>query len=365
MADTVTPDTSVATETIPATTAAVISGKTSEYRDARRAERAGKPLAAVPVATSAVSDPTPSAPAAPVPETRQLSHRQQQINERAQKAVDSATAALREENARLKADLARATVPRGTPPAAPAPAPIAAQPPPTAVQTEPDWKRYTHLDGAPKLADFDTIEEFNAAQFVFFRDQDTRESLHRAEAEATTAAQRVRIDKFLGQLTDARTADPDFAAKLSDTVKHHVKPFAALRPGEAAGPMNIIGEYVYDSPIAPKVLMELSQHPDVLERLVAVPAHLTAWPAGPARAKAHIEWMVKEYGKLEGRLETPPAPAAAPQPPPKTLTDVPATVTQLGSRAGEAADPKAAAVRKGDTRAYREIRRQERAAGRF
>lgn len=365
MAEAATPSTPAA-ETIPATEAAILrgaqDGNTSDYRAARRAERAGTPLAAVPAPA-----PTPdsSATAAPEPE-RHLSRRQQQINARAEKAVDSATAALREENARLKAEVEAQKVPRGIPaptvqPAQPAPIPAA--PAPAAPSWKQDLERYKAMPDAPKLAEFDTIEDFGIAQQLFVSEKRAEETRQRAEATATIDAQRVRIETFVGQLNEARTADPEFVNKLSLDVKEHVKPFSALRVGEVGGPMNIIGEQVYNSPIAPKVLLEFSAHPETLQRLIAVPSHLAALPAGQARARLHIEWMVKEYGKLEGRLETLSAPAAA-RPQPKTLTAVPAQDETLGTRPSSAADPKSAAIRTGNTRAYREMRRQERLAER-
>jgi hypothetical protein len=76
--------------------------------------------------------------------------------------------------------------------------------------------------------------------------------------------------------------------------------------------------------------------------------------------RAHIQHVLKEFGKLEGSLATPAAPAT---PAPKTLTDADEAPQTLGSRPAEATDPRAGAIKRGDTRAYREIRRQERAAG--
>jgi hypothetical protein len=358
LADTATPAPVPAAEptTIPASAAAILSGDTGSYREARRAERAGKPLNAVPAPTPAEPDAT----AAPAPH---LSRRQQQINARAERAVDSATAALREENARLKADLDRAKATPAPQPAAPAPQPVAAQPAAPAAAAEPDWKRFARMPNAPKLADFDTVEEHTAAMSLFINDQRWEErqtaDRQRTERDATDAAQRVQVEGFIKQLHDAKAADPTFADKLSLDVKTRLVPFSALRNPDGTsrqgGPINVIGEHVYASTMAAKVLMHFSEHPDELTRLTSLPPILAALPPSTERTRAHIAWMAREYGKLEGRLDT-SALSAAP------LTDVPAPIAQLGTRAGEAADPKAAAIRKGDTRAYREIRRQERAA---
>jgi hypothetical protein len=333
----------------------VASGSTGDYRAARRAERVGKPLPVV----EATSDPAPATPASPT-EPKPLSRKereQQDANDRVRRAVEAATADLRAQLDQLKA----------APPAprSEAPAPAAPAAPATPEKKEPAYKRYLAMPDAPKLADFDSVEEHSAAMAVFIDEQRTEERAtadrQRTESDSLTEAQRIRSDKFVKQLHDARATDPEFVNKLTPEVRNDVKPFAALKPGEASGPINVIGEQVYDSPIAPKLLLHFSQHPEDLKRLITVPADIQALPAA-ARVRAHTQWMVREFGKLEGRLESPATPAAPSTPKPKTLTDAPPAAVDLGRRPAEAADPKAGAVKRGDTRAYREIRRQERLA---
>jgi hypothetical protein len=348
-----------APQTQTASQAAIASGSTGDYRAARRAERAGKPLEAVPVAAVTPSTPetleTPEvsavAPAQPETPERQLSRRQQEINERSQRAVESATLTLREENARLREQLAARQGPT-TPEPAPAP------------QT-PEWKKYRDMPDAPKLADFDSVEDHAAAMSLFvaksYAAEQQQAQQERSTAEQLTAAQQQRVDTFVTQLHAARAADPEFVNKLSPTVRDHVKPFAALRPGEHSSPVNVIGELVYDSPIAPKVLLHLSANPDALKQLVTPPPHILALPPA-ARVQAHTQWMVRAFGKLEGSLETPATPAAPATPAPRLLTEAPAPPQTLGNRPAPTADaPKQAAIKSGDTRAYRRIRREERA----
>lgn len=347
--------------------AAVSSGNVADFRAARRAERAGKPLPAVQApaapqtgdqvdATPADSQAQAHAPAAPAqPDAhRETSKRQQAINDSIREAVERATAPLRAEIEQLRARPGAAA-------ADPARQPEAAQPP------EPEWKRYRSLPDAPKLEDFESIEDHSAAMAVFIAEK--RDAARRAQADtdSLTSAQRARVDRFVGQLTEARTSDPDFVNKLSDVVKHQVKPFAALKPGEQAGPLNIIGEQVYDSPIAPKVLLHFSTHPEDLQRLAEMPEHLRALPVS-ARASAHVQWLVREFGKLEARLEAASAAAQPGQPaqmtPAKTVSSAPPPAPVLGSRPSEPVDPMKSAVERGDTAAYRQLRRMERAAAR-
>ena len=198
----------------------------------------------------------------------------------------------------------------------------------------------------------------DAFRTLLTREHADRDRQTQAQTEFTQA-QETRINSFVGQLNEARAADPEFVNKLSETVKNDLKPFNALKPGEAAGPINIIGEQVYDSPVAPQLLRHFSDHPDDLTRITTIPASLMTLP--PAmRTRAHIQWMVKQFGILEHSFE----PAAAAPPQPKTLTDAPAPAAVLGTRSAEASDPKVTAIKRGDTSAYRELKRQERAAAR-
>jgi hypothetical protein len=357
----------VSPETIPASTAAILSHDTASYREARRFEKLGKPLAAVPAPVEkAEKTPTETPPAADsaTPAARQVSRRQQALNDAAQKAADSATAALREENARLKAQLESR-------PAPPAPAPAPETPTPAA-PAPPDWKadakRYAAMPDYPKIADFDTLEEHAAAVQLFMGEQRATEQRQRGALDATRAARGQQLKGFVDQLTAAKAADPTFLDSLDPVVKTQLKPFDALKRhadgtyAEPAGPINVIGELVYLSPQAPKMLQYFSTHMDDLTRLCTLPAHLATLPDTPVRTNAHITWMTQEYGKLEAKVEGATAAPAPPPAVPKTLTSAPAPPKTLGSRPTEAADPKAAAIRNHDTSAYRAIRLAEKRA---
>jgi hypothetical protein len=331
--------------------AAVASGSSRDFRVARRAERAGTPLPPVPVSTepapaadTTTPAPTTVAPApAPTPVDPQVSRRQQEANERTRRAVEAATADLRRELDSVRAQLPKPAA--TTPPAAPTP-------------TAPAWKKYHDHPDAPKLEEFESLSEHAAAMAHFVVKQVSAESAQESENNELTNAQQARAGKFVEQLNAAKVADPEFTQKLTPEVRA-LKPFNALQPGEGGGPVNVVAEQVFDSPIAPKILLHFSQHPEDLRRLATVPEHLRSLPAR-AQAEQHIQWIVREFGKLEGRLETPATPAPAP---PKTLTEAPAPPTTLGTRPAEAADPLAAAIRSGDTGAYRRMRREQRAAG--
>jgi hypothetical protein len=168
--------------------AAVATGNTSAYREARRAERLGRPLDPVPVAKAEPqkAEPAPDVKldsAAPAqPEPKPISKRQEATNDAIRRAAEAATAQLRDENARLQAELAKH---RPAEPAAPA------QP---ATDT-PAWKRYAAMPDAPKLEEFDSVPEFSAAMSLFI--QDTRES-ERAEQVQHSQALETRSKSSTG-----------------------------------------------------------------------------------------------------------------------------------------------------------------------
>lgn len=319
---------------------AASKGDFSAFQSASDAARVGKPLADV-----AASTETPAPADTPAQaEARTVSKRQQETNERIREAVERATADTRAELARLRADLT--------------PKPAPAQP---AEPTVAEWKRIHALPDAPKLAQFDTVEEHAAAMAYFVHKTLSTESTaadrQRADHERTTA-QTQRIDTFVKQLHETRAADPTFVSKLTPEMRA-LKPFGGLAPGETGGPRNVVAEQVYDSPIAPQVLLHFSQHPEALAAIEAMPAEIAALPPR-LRARAHIQHIVLEYGKLEGSLVSAARPAA-----PSTITNAPPPPPSVSSRAGSSADPSAAAVAKGDFGAFQrqeDAKRRERFA---
>lgn len=331
--------------TLPATHAAVASGSTTDYRAARRAERAGSPLAPVAVTTEAPAPVTPTnddepvtpspAPATPASPERAVSKRQQQINDYERR--------IAEQDQRIRALEDSLRAPARPDPAAPA----------VPEKTEPEWKRYAAMPDAPKLADFDSVEEHTAAMAFFIADkryEERQQAEHaRSEGEQLAAVEHQRISAFDARVTDVAKTDPDIVSTIAPL---------AQRLGQAGGPSRIVGQLALDSEVGPQVLRHLAEHPDDLQRLVTLPAHLRALPER-IQVRAHIQWMVREFAKLEGAHEARPV---AEPPAPKTVTDMPEPPQTLGTRAAEATDPKVAAIKSGNTRAYREIRRHERAA---
>jgi hypothetical protein len=358
------------TQTISAARAASDKGDFAAFEEATLAERRGTPLARV-AATPATptAPPTSEPPAAPAPPAqepaqppaadRAVSKRQQQINNYERKIAEQ------DQRIRaLEASLTRPAPPERQPPA---PAqPSQAQP----TQTWQDSVRRPDLS-QPMLGEEQFFQRFPDAPYsayaryaVRYEDHAERaQAQQSSEQEQLTTAQHARVEKFVGQLDQARASDPEFVNKLTPEVRN-LKPFAALAPGEASGPLNVVAEQVFDSPIAPQVLLHFSQHSDALQRLATMPPEIAAMPPAQ-RARAHIQWIVKEFGKIEAALEQPAVAAepAAAAPSPISAAPPPAPIL---SRVGTSTDPQAAAFARGDFATWDriEMEKEQRRRGR-
>lgn len=350
----------------PASEAAIVTGKTADYREARRAERAGKPLAAVPIA--AVD------PAAPVVENRKTraERDQDRINESIRTAGESAAAPLKTRIAELEAQLHGKPAAEAARPAEAAAVVVEELP----AKKTPEYKRIMALDGAPKLADFDSVEEhaFAAAEFI-----DTVRTNERAAAARTQethqtrfAAEQAADDAFFKQLDDAKKTDATFPTKLSAEVKA-LTPIEWLprdaqgRPVDAqgqpiqTGPLHVVASELRKSPVVRDLMLHFSQHPEELKKFAEMPAAVAALRDPNVRLRAHVQHIVREFNRLEGRFTASGAAAVAAEPELKTISDAPDPAVVLGSRPVEPGDPLAKAIKSGSTRAYRELRRAERA----
>jgi len=363
-------------DTISASHAAVAADDPGAYREARRAEKIGKPLDAVPVeAKKADAQPAVAGGEPEKPLSSKERHRLAE-NERIRAAV--------EEGVQKRLSDERTKWEQAHKPAATEPAPRAVSAAPAPAITEPP-KTYEEAIQRPDVtkplvSEDEFFKAFPDAPYSAYARYATRyDALNlsqlesrRTEQQAIQSAHKAQIDGFVKQLQDEVKADPEFTSKLSDRVKTQLKPFSALqrdasgRPTEQPGPINVIGEQVYASDKAPQMLRHFSEHPEDLDRLVAVPTHLASLP--PAlRTARHISWQIQEYGKLEASLSAPISAAAnvTPTTPQiKLVSDAGPPARRLGAKPAEAGDPKTSAIRAGQNgvAAYRSLRRQEKAA---
>lgn len=348
---------STAPETVSADTAAVEARNFGDFKAAHDGAKRGQPLPDVPAPAEKPFNPP------------QISKRQERANEAvrvaAEKAVADAQAADRAEIARLRAELQGRTPPRPEPVQQP-PGPVEAP------KTFDDAIRRPDLSAA-LMTEAKFFETYPDAPYSAYSRYATQYDLgvsrqadqRRAEQTTVQEAQQHQISGFVAQLNAAAAADPTFATSLSPDVAHHLKPFAAVNraAGEVAGPINVIGEQVYASDIAPQMLRYFSAHPEELTRITAMPASLATLP--PAlREPARINWMIREYGKLEGRVaaESPAAETPEPEPEaaPPTTTALPPPPPTLSRAGGAAKDSFESAIARKDVGRALKLDLQER-----
>ena len=323
-----------APDTQPAVDQALAAGKVADYRAARRAERLGTPLPDVAVAELADEEPPSQAVAsAPAPV---ISKRQQKINDYERRIAES-DQRIRALETQLR-----------QPPAAPR----REEPPPETRPTEPEWKRFWAMPDAPKLVDFESVEEHTAAMAYFMAERRDQEREQRATRTVAETRHQERAVQFGERLRTAATADPEFVNAIPPAVLT-ARPLSGLSREELAQSTfaNVVAEAALRSDDPATLLKHLHAHQDETLRIAGLPSD---------------EWL-DALARLDGRLTAGTAPARNPVPAlepsaPKPVTSAPPPAPVLGARPAAPADPMGAAVATGDFSAFRQLKRQERQA---
>lgn len=318
------PEQPAPTPTPTAVEQAAASGDVTSYREARRAERIGKPLDPKPVEEKPA--PAAAAPAQKPDEARAVSNRQRQINDYERRIAEQ-----NERIARLESRQTPAAAPRRDDTPAQAPAPVA--------EKFPKYEEY--LAQKPDAS----LEDWMDARDTWRDDRRTAAEHTRSEAERRAQTHQQRATKFSDQVGERTKADPKFLERISPDVLS-LKPFSSLEAGERGGPMNAIAEELLDSPVATALMEHFTAHPDELQRLAGI--------RSPRE-------LLREFGKIEARLEQS---HEAPAPQPKTVTSAPSIGTTLGSRPASPADPVKSAVATNNFATFRSERLKQRIAER-
>jgi hypothetical protein len=308
---------------------AVASNDIPAFREARRAERSGKPVDAKPADSSPASE-TPDPASSADPEKKPRTDK---------RASENRIPELLAERAALKAELdalKRAATPPAVDakPAASSPAPVETFPTYDAYLTEhPDASYEQYLD---ERSDFRVEQKLRA-------EREKVETTERAARQSASVTE--RDTKFRSRLDEATKADPAFLETLSADVLA-LKPFSAIR--DAAGRWteqptgyHAVADEVLSSEVAPQLMRHFSDHPDDLHWIAKLLPHQ----------------LLKEIGKLEVSLGP-----RAKAPTPKLVTDAPPPATTLASGSGSTGNPVDAAVASGDMVAFKAARLRERMA---
>lgn len=306
---------------VSAVESAVASRDQAAFKEARRAERAGKPLE--PTKATASAAVTPDTPAAstdalPTPASEPGKPKDKGVSAR-NRELDDEIQGLQERlrvRKALREELAQQ--PKGEPSAVTPAAP--------ATPTKRDTNRFKALPGFPKSEDYDDFEEFVTAQADFIAEQrlndfrqESQQQEQVGEFKRTTAA----------MLSKGRESFDDFDAVLG--------------AADAAG-------------------MEFPPH--VVRRVLSQErgheiAYALAKQAGNRALWERIADPV-EFGLFVGEtLSSSKADAPSSVP---SFTQAPAPPRVLGGKPADAADPIASAVARHDVAAFRAERARERQA---
>lgn len=324
---------------IPASTAAhqAVSGNNfSAFREASRAERAGKPLAPTPAGQApAETDPKPAAdgPLGAQPkgtdEQRSVSKRQLQIND-----LHRQIAEQNAEIARLKTP-AQAAAARSDAPAAKADAPKA--------EKFPAFEAY--LATKPDAS----FEDWMEARDDWRDGRKAAAAREQQEAVQSTRGLQAQVNAFNDKLSKelADEADPKaFLASIEPKLLD-APPISALPKGATPTFSNFLAEQILHSE-HPKALLKHLSDVAVVKQLVALPS---------------ANHVLRAIARFEAGLAPAKTDESA-EPQPKTVTDAPAPPTTFGSKSVASGDPSRAAVASGNFSAFRAAERAKLSVGR-
>jgi hypothetical protein len=331
-------------EAVTAADHAVAANDVAAFREAKRAEKLGKPLD-VPAASSAAQ---PEGQAASTDASSDAASEAAKPRKTAEDRIKELLAKEKAATARAEAAERRAaeieaarTTPKQderTPDSRPAPAKVEAFPSYDAYLVEhPEASYEEYIDAR-------TEHRFNALkqQETESRERTTRETAHQQAIKTrdTQAGERIQA---------AVKADPEFWDHVSDEVKS-LKPFDAIRDPktgqwrEQPTAKHCVAEELLKSPVMPQLMRHFTDHPEDLAKLYQL----------------QPDALLKAFGKLEARLEKGTETVAAT--PPKHVTSAPAPPTTLGQKSMQSADPIDAAVAADDVAAFRAAKLQRRIA---
>lgn len=235
-----------------------------------------------------------------------------------------------------------------------------------AATTEPAWKRYRNHPDAPKIKDFEDLDDWGAAmsafsgehiakeQFQILYDQRSREERASMSAES----------RFVEQLREADTrvtaelqADPEILERIDDRWKA-LNPSDRLAAGETASWAHFIKDHVtfhcqHTLKLSEWLASRESQSAE-LRRLVKLGVD-----RGP---QAVIRELVIKDASFDQESETTQDPAGA-RPHPR-VSKAPAPAPTLGKKAAAGVDPLKKAIDENDFDTFNELESKREMAGR-
>lgn len=325
-------------ELVSAVKAATISGNVLDYREARRAERAGKPLADQPAAPAAAKpdDQAASTDASQKPASEAGKPKGEKLKARLVE-LDAENAALTERlrtRKALREELAgyELTPKAGAKdPASPAAGTLA-----ETVQ-RPDTRQPMLTDAAffakhPEAG----LGDYSLYVSRYDRAVEALEGRKQNQQAQQFEALQKRHDSFAERLNAAIAADEKFSESVTPEVFGLVPIATARGKGLDVTVDNFIAEEIIDSEIGPKLMLHLSANPADLQTL---------------RESKDPDDLKRRVGRLEGRLGSG---EPTPQPKPKkVVSDAPLPGTTLGRKPAASTDGLVSAVNGDNFSAFR------------
>ncbi len=334
-------------EPVTAVDRAVAAKDIPAFREARLAERLGKPLDAKPVESSP-TEPAEQAASTDASAAASEAAKPRKTGEDRKVELEAEIKELLKQRAQLRQETqARPQASRPMP--ASEPAPVAKE--------FPTYEEYTSVQGQETVPYEAYLRE--QAKYVARQEWESLRQTERQEAEAVqrTQERQARISSFNERMTAAKESDPEFDKSISDEVAtlptfdavvqddkglRHRGTGRYVKPGWV-----FLAEKIVASDVAPQVMRHFSAHADELRRF----------------AELLPDQQQAAFARLEGRLEAAQEkPQEKAQPARKTVTDAPKPPTTLGGRSASPADAEDAAVKAKDVGAFRRLKQAERIA---
>lgn len=143
----------------------------------------------------------------------------------------------------------------------------------------------------PEKDDFETYEDFVAARARWeARDEfqaRSREFHQQRQVMERRQAIHGRAGEFVEHINEFEKADPQFREKVAPEIVGLRCSFD-LHPGEMVGPDNIIADRIFDSDVAPRLMLHFTEHPQDFQRIASL--------------RTPME-IIRAMARLEGRLE--------------------------------------------------------------
>lgn len=203
---------------------------------------------------------------------------------------------------------------------------------PAPASDAPRLKDFTARIGVPN--GFEDYEDANQA-FLDARDEYRVREHHRVQAQAQYHGQVEDARRtFADRRTKAIEADPQWSEKVAPAILN-LRPHFEEPEGTPRRPDHDIAEGIVLSEVGPQVMVYLTEHPEIVGRLLQSPSYA----------------IYRELGRIEAAL-TPSVPPPADKPVPKPLSSAPPPPVVLGTKPSVLEEDWKTAVTRGDFSAY-------------